>query len=67
VARPIKRIAPEADVVKELRRPSRASTSTVSERERAEVVLARLDELSVTAEAEKLGTTPKRVHVDEAV
>jgi transposase len=61
MARPIKRIAAEADVVKELRRRSRASTSTVRERERAEIVLARLDGLSVTAAAEKLGTTPKRV------
>jgi transposase len=61
MARPIKRIAAEADVVKELRRRSRASTSTVRERERAAIVLARLDGLSVTAAAEKLGTTPKRV------
>jgi len=61
MARPIKRIAAEADVVKELRRRSRASTSTVRERERADIVLARLDGVSVTAVAEKLGTTPKRV------
>jgi transposase len=61
MVRPIKRIAAEADVVKELRRRSRASISTVRERERAEIVLARLDGLSVTAAAEKLGTTPKRV------
>jgi transposase len=33
----------------------------VRERERAEIVLARLDRFSVTAAAEKLGTTPKRV------
>ena len=61
MARPIKRIAAEADVVRELRRRSRASTSTVREEERANIVLARLDGLSVTAAAEKLGTTPKRV------
>lgn len=61
MARPIKRIAAEVDVVKELRRRSRATTSTVRERERADIVLARLDGLSVTAAAGKLGTTPKRV------
>jgi transposase len=61
MARPIKQVGAEADVVKELRRRSRASTSTVRERERAEIVLARLDGFSVTAAAEKLGTTPKRV------
>ena len=61
MARPIKRIAAEADVLKELRRRSRATTSTVRERERADIVLARLDGLSVGAVAEKLGTTPKRV------
>lgn len=61
MARPIKQVAAEADVVRELRRRSRASTSTVRERERADIVLVRLDGLSVTAAAEKLGTTPKRV------
>jgi transposase len=61
MARPIKRVTAEADVVKELRRRSRASTGTVRERERADIVLARLGGLSVTAAAEKLGTTPKRV------
>jgi transposase len=61
MARPIKRIAAEADVVKKLRRRAWASTSTVREQERAEIVLARIDGLSVTAAAERLGTTPKRV------
>jgi transposase len=54
-------IAAEPEMVRELQRRSRASTSTVHERERAEIVLARLDGLSVTATAEKLSTTPKRV------
>jgi hypothetical protein len=68
MARPIKRVAAEADVVRELRRRSRASTSTVRERERAEIVLARLDGLSVTAAAEKARHHPQaRLHVDEAV
>lgn len=61
MARPIKRIAAGTAVVKELQRRLRATTSTVRERERAEMVLARLDGRSVTAGAEKLGTTPKRV------
>ena len=52
--------AAEADVVRELRRRSRASTSAVREEERANIVLARLDGLSVTAAAEKLGSTTTR-------
>lgn len=59
--RPIKRISAEPDVVRELCRRSRATTSMVRDRERALIVLARLDGLSVTAVAEKLGTTAKRV------
>lgn len=61
MARPIKRISAEPEVVKELRRRARATTSTVRDRERAEMVLARLDGLGVAAVAEKLGTTAKRV------
>ena len=56
-----KRIAADADVVKELRRRSRARTSTMRDRELANIILARLDGLSATAVAEKFGTTPSRV------
>lgn len=61
MARPIKLIEAEPDVVKELRRRSRATTSTVRERERADVVLGRLEGLAVSVVAERLGTTPKHV------
>jgi transposase len=61
MARPIKLIEAEPDVVKELRRRSRATTSTVRERERADIVLCRLEGLAVSIVAERLGTTAKRV------
>jgi transposase len=61
MARPIKRIVAKPEVIEELRRRVRATTSTVRERERAEIVLARIEGLSVTAAAARLGTTTKRV------
>jgi transposase len=61
MARPIKRLQAEPGVVKELRRRSRAATSTVRERERADIILLRLDGVSVTAAAMRLKTTAKRV------
>ncbi|MFO1083553.1 MAG: IS630 family transposase [Reyranellaceae bacterium] len=61
MARPIKRLEAEGEVVQELRRRARARTSTVRERERAEIVLLRLDGLSVNKVAEQLKTTAKRV------
>lgn len=61
MARPIKRIEAEPEVVKELRRRVRATTSTVREQQRAKMVLMRLDGMSVEAVAARLGTTPKRV------
>ena len=61
MARPIKRIEAEPEIVKELRRRERAATSTVRAKERASMVLLRLDGMSVTAAAARLGTTPKRV------
>ena len=61
MARPIKRLRAEPEVVKELRRRTKATTSTVRERERAEIVLLRLRGVSVEAAAERQGTTPKRV------
>ena len=61
MGRPIKRIAAEPNVVAELRRRARASTSTARAKERALIVLLRLDGLGVTAVAAQLHTTPKRV------
>lgn len=61
MARPIKRLHGEPDVVKELRRRSRSTTIGVRDRERAEIILLRLDGVGVEAVAERLKTTPKRV------
>jgi DNA-directed RNA polymerase specialized sigma24 family protein len=61
MARPIKRMRAEPDVVKELRRRSRSTTIGVRDRERAEIILRRLDGVSVEAVAAQLKTTPKRV------
>jgi len=59
--RPIKQLHADADVVKELRRRSRSSTIGVRDRERAEMILRRLDGIGVAAVAAQLNTTPKRV------
>lgn len=56
MARPIKLIEAEPDIVKEQRRRSRATISAVRERERADNVLGRLEGLALG-----LATTPKRV------
>jgi transposase len=61
MSRPIKRLHAEPEVVEELRRRSRARTSTVRERERADIVLLRLEGISVTEAASRTGTTAKRV------
>ena len=61
MARPIKRLQAEPGVVAELRRRSRASTSTVRERDRADMILLRLDGVSVTEAAVRLKSTAKRV------
>jgi transposase len=61
MARPIKRLEAEPGVVKELRRRSRSTTIGVRDRERADIVLLRLDGLGVEAIAERLTTTAKRV------
>jgi hypothetical protein len=67
MARPIKRLRAEPVVVKELRRRSRATTIGVRDRERAEIILRRLDGVGVEAAAAQLNTTPKRVDVVKAV
>jgi transposase len=61
MARPIKRVHAEPGVVKELRRRSRSATIGVRDRERADIILLRLDGVGVEEVAEQLKTTPKRV------
>src|ERR1700730_7687654 len=61
MARPIKRLHGEPDVVKDLCRRSRSTTIGVRDRERAEIILLRLDGVGVEAVAERLKTTSKRV------
>ena len=56
MARPIKRLHGEPDVVKDLRRHSRLTTISVRDRERAEIILLRLDGVGVEAVAERLKT-----------
>ena len=61
MSRPIKRLRADPDVVKELRRRSCSTTIGVRDRERADIILLRLDGVGVEAVAERLKTTPKRV------
>ena len=61
MARPIQRLQAEPGVIAELRRRSRSATIGVRDRERANIILLRLDGLGVEAAAERLNTTPKRV------
>lgn len=61
MARPIKRLQAEPNVVAELRRRSRSTTIGVRDRERADIILLRIQGLGVEAVAERLSTTPKRV------
>ena len=49
------------DALKELRCRSRSTTIGVRDRERAEIILRRLDGAGVEVVAEQLNTTPKRV------
>ena len=63
MARPIKRLQAEPEIVAELRRRSRATTSTVREKERAAMVLLRLEGVGVEVAAAQLGTTAKRVSI----
>jgi transposase len=61
MARPIKRLLAEPSVMAELRRRLRSTTIGVRDRERANIILLRIQGLGVEAIAERLGTTPKRV------
>jgi transposase len=60
MARPIKRLRAEPDVVKELRRRSRSTTIAARDMERANIILPRRDGVGVAAEDERLKTTSKR-------
>ena len=51
MVRPIKQLRAEPDVVKELRRRSRATTIGVRDRQRAEIILRRLEGVGVEAVA----------------
>jgi transposase len=61
MARPIKRLEAGPEVVSELRRRSRSTTIGLRDRERANIILLRLEGLGVEAVAERLATTAKRV------
>lgn len=61
MARPIKQVVAEPEVVAELRRRLRARTSLARERERAEIILLRLEGVGVAEIAARLKTTAKRV------
>ena len=63
MARPIKWVRADPDVVKELQRRSRSATIGVRDRERANIVLLRLEGVGVEDVAKQLKTTPKRVSV----
>jgi hypothetical protein len=61
MARPIRRLRAEPNVMAELRRRSRSTTIGVRDRERANIILLRIEGLGVEAVAERPSTTPKRV------
>ena len=61
MARPIKRLEAGPEVVTELLRRSRSTTIGLRDRDRANIILLRLEGLGVQAVAESLSTTVKRV------
>ena len=61
MARPLKQLSATPEVVRALRRRTRAATIRVRDRERASIVLLRLQGLGVDAVAARLHTTAKRV------
>jgi hypothetical protein len=54
MARPIKRLHGESDVVKDLRRRPRSTAIGVRDRERAQIIPLRLDGVGVGAVAERV-------------
>jgi len=63
MARAIKHLHMDEESLKELRRRAKARTATVREQQRASIVILRAKGMSVSAVAEKLGTTAKRVSI----
>ena len=61
MGRPIKPLQADPNVVAELRRRSRSATIGVRDRERADIILLRIEGFGVEAAAERLSTTSKRV------
>ncbi|HEY1300618.1 MAG TPA: helix-turn-helix domain-containing protein, partial [Stellaceae bacterium] len=61
MARPIKRVVTAPEIAAELRRRSRSTKIGVRDRERASMIMLRLQGLGVAAVAARLGTTAKRV------
>jgi len=61
MARPIKRLQAEPNVMAELQRRSRSTTIGMRDRERANIILLRIEGLGVEAVAERLNTTSRRV------
>ena len=61
MGRPIKRLQAEPGVIAVLRRRSRSTTIGMRDRERANIILLRIEGLGVEAVAERLSTTSKRV------
>jgi transposase len=61
MAQQIRRLTAEPEVVEELRRRSRSIIISMRDRERAEIIVLRLEGLGVDAVAARLNTTPKRV------
>jgi hypothetical protein len=63
MARPIKLLHAEPDVVKQLRRRSRSTTIAARDMERANIILPRRDGVGVAAVAERLKTPSRLVMV----
>lgn len=61
MARPVKVLQASPEVLQELRRRSRSTTIGMRDRERAAIILSRLDGVGVAAAAARLQTTAKRV------
>jgi transposase len=61
MGRPIRTLQPELTVTKELQPRARSATISARDRERAKIILLRLEGVGVEATAAQMNTTPKRV------